>query len=233
MTSIVKEMFCDITFLLKSGNLDKNSYNFKHVFCILFISLLICFIVQLSFGGIGAWLAIKFQIPILKSHNYQKLNLENLIFQTIVMGPILEELCVRYPLHKSPYGLPCFLSIFGFFLIGFLGVSSYFIRILFLFFLVLISYLTLNFTKLNLFQNTLYQYPRFLLYSFSAIFTCMHIFSYELSVKLATLIPLLFLPFFVFGIVSSYIRLRLSLLHSILFHSLFNSVLTIPRYFVD
>jgi hypothetical protein len=65
-------------------------------------------------------------------------------------------------------------------------------------------------------------------YLFALAFGIIHIFNYELSINTFLLLPLLVAPQIIAGMFLGLIRVKVGLLYSILFHALYNGVVSIP-----
>ena len=102
----------DIFFFVKNGyiqNFKDESNNFKF-FKVMFCSLFLVFCCTLFFNSIVYSLLQVLKIEIYKtSHFFRKETISSLLY-VVVAIPIIEELCFRYPLKKTKYGISLFVS---------------------------------------------------------------------------------------------------------------------------
>jgi len=69
---------------------------------------------------------------------------------------------------------------------------------------------------------------RWIFYGFALAFGYIHIFNYELNTTILLLSPILVAPQIILGFFLGYIRVRFGLLYAILFHAVYNAILTVP-----
>lgn len=155
------------------------------------------------------------------------------IIQGLLMAPILEELAFRLGLSLKKNFLIIASSLQLFYVlicIERLNESNWFVYvfILLVFFLALMSYVN---------EKTLVQLKKnynFYFYYSLLFFSTMHLFNYTYdSIYQYFYFPLLTFPQFIFGSLLSYIRLRNTIVFSIVFHFLYNFAIFLLRILFD
>lgn len=151
-----------------------------------------------------------------------------------IIGPIIEELgfrlCLKY--SRRNFAIMCGYFSYMIFWSIFKGMGVIWEREFF--FLSLISTLLVVFTihwslhwkgKLNIELSKIWtNYPKSIFYCSTFLFGFLHIFNYQISLKILILSPILLLPETLAGVIFSYTRLKYSILYSILLHSVFNTI---------
>jgi len=80
---------------------------------------------------------------------------------------------------------------------------------------------------ITLFRKNQKQF-KYVFYAFALVFGFVHITNYELTPSVLLFSPILVSPQICLGLFLGYLRVRLGLIYSILFHMTFNAVLAIP-----
>lgn len=228
----MKNLYIDFKYLLTHGII--NQYLSIPNFFIVSISIiLLTLIVNIVFVIISHQFTVCFSLSIYKSYMYQKETFYTLI-NAIVVAPILEEICTRYPLKKEKFGLILFFTIIFYYIIPFLTKLSQSERILYTILIFVLFCIVLVKNKFyESFLNEIYQHPKINLYTFSLVFGIMHIINYNFSLKLLYILIILIFPYFLSGLMFSYVRLRFSLSHSILLHAINNFLIAFPAFLLN
>ena len=164
------------------------------------------------------------------SHFFRKETISSLLY-VVVAIPIIEELCFRYPLKKTKYGISLFVSytFYLFFgnIVGFKYDNPYVLLIA----IFVLTALIIKFSKFN--TSKIYANPKTLLYILSSVFGFIHIFNFTITLKFFIILPFIILPYIFAGLLLSYLRMKFSLFHSIIFHALMNGSVLIPKFIFE
>ena len=222
-----------LKFLFKKKKIDEIIINNKiKLFLILFcVNILIMFLSRVIFIELEDLGLIN------KVNNNKKISYTgfNLLFISGFLIPITEEVISRLWLKFNIYYLPISLSLFAF-LFSFVFIFGNEINRLFLLPIeifkcllisVLIFVLVLKIVLKNINKLTLIfkKYILGIVYFSSLTFSLLHLSMYNFEAKSSiSFLPFFLFPYFIAGVLLSYIRLKLSFLAVILFHILHNSL---------
>lgn len=161
------------------------------------------------------------------------------LLAVVLIGPITEELSFRLALGKYDskllsISISIFAGIlFGDYLSQFLWVSNSYIAYLLiyciyillitgtLFFIVRMEFFKRNLDRIKTGWNAK---PGLVFYIVAALFAIVHINNLEFRTNDLIFLPLILLPFFIYGLSLGYIRIRLGMKYSILFHVFINAM---------
>jgi hypothetical protein len=229
---MMRNLYIDFKHLLTYGNINQH----LRIPSFLIVSttiILLTLIINIVFVIISHQFTTYFSLSIYKSYMYQKETIYTLV-NAVVVAPILEETCTRYPLKKEKLGLILFFTIILYYIIPYMTKLSQSERILYTILIFALFCIVLLKNKFyESFLNEFYQNPKIILYTLSIVFGIMHIIDYNFSLKLLCVLIFLIFPYFLSGLMFSYVRLRFSLSHSILLHAFNNFVIAFPAFLLN
>ncbi|WP_276166656.1 CPBP family glutamic-type intramembrane protease [Zobellia alginiliquefaciens] len=156
---------------------------------------------------------------------------------SVIIYPILEEISFRLPLTNfNVRNFKISFSVLSGLLISFLlvdilwwpstNITFFLLGIFYILVISCIVFILLNY-KRDAFVNLKIRWnqkPNIIFYSNATLFAFMHIFNLDLDIYDVIFLPLILLPFFIFGINFGYVRIRLGLKYSILLHMVINGL---------
>ncbi len=89
---------------------------------------------------------------------------------------------------------------------------------------IVFFFLNINRNWLESLKNYWERKPNVIIYASAVIFAVMHILNLEITISDLIFLPVILLPFFVFGISFSYLRIRLGFIYSITLHILITGI---------
>jgi len=159
------------------------------------------------------------------------------LFMVILIFPILEEFSFRLSLMKfQVIFLKISLSLIsGLIIYSFIGNNlwipkEYYLWVLTSIFyilsisLIVYALLLLNKNKLLRLEIFWNEKPKIIFYTIATLFALLHILNLRIATNQLLYLPILILPFFVFGLTFGYLRIRLGILYSILLHVMVNGL---------
>ncbi len=159
------------------------------------------------------------------------------LFMVILILPILEEFSFRLSLMKFQVNFfKISLSLLsGLIIYSFIGNNLWMPKEYYLwdltgiFYMLLMSLivyalLLLNKNKLLKLEKFWNEKPKIIFYIIASFFALLHILNLNIASNQLLYLPILILPFFVFGLTFGYLRIRLGILFSILLHVMVNGL---------
>ena len=241
--SIRKDIF---TFLRNPTFKESFDSNIKTNFIVLFKVLILTYI-GLFVSAIPLAILEQFEIirPIgMKTDKIYNFINENqsdyklyFLLLVIVIYPIIEEISFRLPLTKFNSRILQFsVSIFSGHLITFLlknmlwwpstSLTNFLISIFYILAISSIVFIFLNYNKKWFHNLKIYweRKPNVIFYTSAVLFAVMHLLNLDLKISDLIYLPLILLPFFVYGISFGYLRIRIGFIYSIALHMLLNGI---------
>lgn len=209
-----------ILFLKKPNYISAEKYKlvsfFKETLTLLFFILL----VKMVFSIIQVIVLNPHKLPII-----DKKSLLEIIFYSLILGPIIEELAFRLPLIFNKRNF-CISSFFLTYSITALIFKNYYLGIVLGLIIFIFFQLLFNELKLNLLRKWFTRNYKIIFYIYIILFGYMHLFSYDISLGETWIYsPLICFPHIISGFIYSYMRIKYNIWASILLHFLFNSIL--------
>lgn len=167
------------------------------------------------------------------NYNYQLF----LLIKLVILVPIIEETCYRLHLKFSPLNLALSFSLILYFILSLLTQTAYYstqgssVYIIAICFLALITLYLLIRNKSDLVKQFYSKNLRIIMYFSIFLFSFSHLANYHLTLRIALLSPILFLPQAISGVIYSYARLRMGFVWGIVLHSLANLVFNLHLLF--
>jgi len=195
-----------------------------------------CYIIALAIGISISYVNIYIVEvgPYLKVHTSNMSSTMNLIL-LCSFYPIFEELSFRLSLKFNPkYLTASIIALTGFLLFKH-NISIWSVEktelIIKLVMLVLVSIITIgilrNSTIVDFLEKTWNRRFIIIYYSSISVFTLLHLVKFNISSEVLRFLPLLLFPYFIYGLILSYIRLKFNTLASIILHICINTTGTI------
>lgn len=160
-----------------------------------------------------------------------------LLIKLVVLVPIIEEACYRLHLKFSPLNLALSFSLVLYFILSLLTQTAYYstqgnsVYIIGVCFLASVFLYFLLRSKSDLVKQFYSKNLRIILYFSIFLFSFSHLANYHLTLRIALLSPILFLPQAISGVIYSYARLRMGFVWGIVLHSLANLVFNLHLLF--
>ncbi|MCW3789586.1 CPBP family glutamic-type intramembrane protease [Plebeiibacterium sediminum] len=149
--------------------------------------------------------------------------------------PIIEELSFRLQLSKFNHkyiriSLSALLATFAYMFVAqylWMPKAYYLIELIRVLYIVLFSVIfysvSLNFkNRLKDFEHIWNNNSGIVFYTIAALFGVLHIFNLEIRTQDLFFLPLILLPFFIYGLTFGYMRIRFGLIYSVLLHMMVN-----------
>lgn len=222
-------MIEDFLRFIKSPKLSTNYYNKP-------IDKLFVLLIGFFFSMLGLYLAALLNKSLIvfgfeDISNYRQVsydfNLQN-FFIVVLVAPILEELCFRLPLKPTRLiYAPVSLALLSFFFLNFFFdayLNNYLIFTISCFVLVLFFLVRVFITKY------IKKNYKMVFYTSALLFAILHLKSLNDFLDYFFLIPLLLLPYFVYALSFSYVRMKAGLHISILLHVSINAIAFFLKY---
>lgn len=230
-----------LKFLFKKKRLNEIIINnkFRLFLLLFFVNILIIFLSRVVFIELEDLGLIN------KINNEKKISHTGfkLLFFTGFLIPIIEEIINRLWLKFNQYYLPISTSLFVF-LFSFVFIFDNDINSLFLmpldvlmsFFISLLVFIIIKKIVFKNINKIIFIYNKYILelvFLSSLIFSFLHLSMYNFATTNSVyFIPVFLLPYFVAGVLLSYIRLKMGLVSVLIFHILHNSLFISLKIFL-
>ena len=151
------------------------------------------------------------------------------IFLIVFLLPFFEELIFRLPLKLSKLRLSIFLFL--------LAANTFLINFYVGFGTLLILGISLNFffskKYFKLIKSKWLRYKVEVFYFFTFVFGLVHVSNFDPQILPWYIFPIVFLPQLIGGFLTGIVRLRFGFFYGLLFHSVFNGIISILEYYTE
>ncbi len=209
-----------------------NSYNKNSRNDTLFLTLILCFVLNLIILIIFKYTDQLFGLPPHNSYFFVKNNKwYTIVILTLILGPVIEEITFRLFLKYSNLNLSISIGGFCYFLISLITKTKFYslesstlMKVVTSIIISFLIYILIEKKNKDFLLRAFWKRNQLKIIYFSIfIFGLIHLYNIKnLDTKTMLLFPILISPQLIIGLLSSYLRLNCGFYYAIIFHSLVN-----------
>lgn len=226
----LKELYFDFIFLLRTGRLNDKLHSKPKFWLVILGHFILSLSVVIVCSSLSVLYHDYFHISKFKPFVYNEGHSLYSLLSVVILAPVLEELSMRYPLKKSTLSTSFFFAILFYGPANRLFHLDLIIRVVLSVSIFIGVFFIVKLSIIDDLLNRIYNHPKILLYGLASIFGVLHLSRYEVSLRHIAIVPFDIIPYIFSGLVFSYVRLRFSIKHSVILHSINNSFVAIPAY---
>ena len=243
MLKAIKCIFVDFYFFLKHRSIKcENKFNFFYYFIVYVLIMIAAGIFRIGIPIIYTFFDVPMIQNVVSKNEIKPISFCWTLLFGVIIAPIIEELCFRYPLKYSKNNLSIGIIFFAISVFvtnlktvnKLLNSTSFTLNPMFWVF-ISIALLFYIITRFNLINNIISKfwnkYLIVIIYVLSAYFALLHFPLPKTGINWVW-VPVLVAPQFFMALYFSFIRLRVKFIYCVFLHMIINGIAILPQIFI-